>query len=600
MCSLLLIADKKGSISDLAGYGKRFLQMNKKRGPDMSGSEVLNHVFLGSNRLRIIGENEEGKMPMKSTERNVYIVFNGEIYNYEEVRQTLIEKGRTFKTSTDTEVILEAYLHYGESFTSFLNGIFSIAIYDGERGIVLLTRDRFGAKPLYYFNDQSLLMADSGFLSLCEAISEKHKMKVDAEALDALVFLRFVPGDKTIFSGIHKVLPAEQIVFNLANGEVQKNIYWKATLGIQKYFQEDFNTHLEKAINLTAKSDVEFGVLLSGGLDSSLVTAKLAEENLQSFSASFKDAVDITKKSELDFSSITNGNLDESFYSKKVSDLFKTKHNHLALDYDFSSQKAIEFMTALEEPMASPNALGAFLMAEQIKDSVQLKLLLSGTGADELLGGYLDLYFSNRTSMENASAEHLLKSFANFDSPIDTRKYLKNAQGTNSYLQSYLDTVMKPFSSLEKKEEVLNQIMIFELGFGLPFWELEQADKLFMHFSMELRSSFLENDFLNYCLSISSVDKKDKKPLRIAGKGLLPDDVLERRKIPSLSTPEAIEKTSWFKEWKEDLEKRPLKIWSFAISELQSSVKELDVVYRLAYIQAWFKNIGIRYIDGEL
>ena len=202
--------------------------------------------------------------------------------------------------------------------------------------------------------------------------------------------------------------------------------------------------------------------------------------------------------------------------------------------------------------------------------------------------------------MENASAEHLLKRFANFDSPIDTRKYLKNAQGTNSYLQSYLDTVMKPFSSLEKKEEVLNQIMIFELGFGLPYWELEQADKLFMHFSMELRSSFLENDFLNYCLSISSVDKKDKKPLRIAGKGLLPDDVLERRKIPSLSTPEAIEKTSWFKEWKEDLEKRPLKIWSSAISELQSSVKELDVVYRLAYIQAWFKNIGIRYIDGEL
>ncbi len=584
---------------DFKKFSNEMIFKSKKRGPDDTHSVLLdNRIFIGNNRLQIIGDKITGRMPLKSTEADCWISFNGEIYNYQDLKKELEINGVRFKTNTDSEVILNSYLFWGEDFVIKLNGIFAFVIYDSSKNKIISARDRFGAKPLYLFKKHNLISISSDFSTNSEIASTVSSLTINKKALTALLHLRFVPGEMTIYEEINKIKPAEIIIIDTQSLVINRKQFWTPKLNIRNFDQSEFNNKLKNTILKTSKADVEYSILLSGGLDSSTVLAILSDESItpiQTFSCSFKNATK-QKFNQKTVFNLTNDNIDESDFSIMASSKFKSKHTHFEIDSNLKIDSFYDLQIALGEPMTSPNAIGLYLLGKNISKYSDLKLSLCGTGADELLGGYQNLYFKDDQSLKSKDTNEILKAFINFDSGfINVNEYLNDDWIDSSYLTEYLENIMLPLDINIYPNEILNQLLIFEMGFALPFWELDQADKLFMHFSIELRPSFLENDFLDYCLSIASENKIKKQPLKNAIKIHLPKEIIEREKIPSLSTPSSVLENEWFKLLYTDLINNPHEIWNKQkIKNIQYDIKNgdnFDIIYRLIYIQSWLKNI---------
>ena len=570
---------------------KKLLDISNSRGPDETGSILIeNRIYLGSNRLRIIGEAELGKMPLKSNCGNYYIVFNGEIYNYKELREILKKEGFSFRTNTDTEVLLNSYICWKEEFITKLNGIFAFTIYDIKKGLMIVARDRFGCKPLYFINTKDFISLSSDF-SVLDNLNSIGAREIDNQALTSLLLCRFVPGSKTIYKNINKVLPGEMIIWNTQDLSSTSKKYWSPKVKIQKFDQNIFEEKAMNAIKITSHADVEVSILLSGGLDSSIVAATLNDEKLKAFSCYFKGSV---KELELDKKTLLSvGNLNETDFAKSVASKYQISYEDFELDYEINQNEFNQLQEALGEPIAVTNSLGLFLFGKKLKGKT--KISLSGTGADELLGGYKDLYFTKDDGdHSNATPQELLRSLSDFDKgEVSALDYLNKDLVDSSYINDYAVNSLTQFEDESLSNEVLNQLLVFEFNFALPYWEMDMADKLFMSSSIELRPSFLENEFVDYCLSISSVDKVNKKPLRKMGEKKLPDNITYGLKIPSLSTPEIIMKQKWFKEIEDSVKKDTYNIWSNEIKKNFSSFKEktsFDVFYRVIYFQSWLNN----------
>jgi asparagine synthase (glutamine-hydrolysing) len=213
MCSIFGLFSKKEVEFPIEKIGESLLNESRDRGPDESSFiSSGNRFFLGANRLSIIGKNGEGLMPMKDSHFDVWIALNGEIYNYVELRNELIANGVTFRTSTDTEVILKSYLYWKDTFIEKLNGIFSFCIYDARENRLICARDRFAAKPLYFYCDENTFSFGSDFLTVAKVAAEFSKLTLDSHAINSLINLRFVPGLKTIIKGVNKFAPVVRTI----------------------------------------------------------------------------------------------------------------------------------------------------------------------------------------------------------------------------------------------------------------------------------------------------------------------------------------------------------------------------------------------------
>ena len=597
MCSILAIISNNELSHHLLDQASNMLNTTVHRGPDDSDSIVIkDKVYLGSNRLSIIGLSVEGRMPLKSYNRDCWIVFNGEIYNYKELRLELQHKGFIFKSSTDTEVVLNSYLLWGEDFIQKLNGMFAFVIYDFANNKTIAGRDRFGIKPLYYTFYENSIVYSSDFLVLKKLHSKG--MDLNYSALTAYVKCRFVPGKLTILNNIFKLEPAEIQVTEIHNLSQSNKKFWKPVFQPACFSQSTFNTLLDKAIESAIQADVQPTILLSGGLDSSAILAilhKKGYKNIQNFTCTFSDSKKLKENNKL-FNSITTPNIDEREFAYLISNKFEYKIESFTIDSNIEKETFLNMQSALGEPIASPNALGLFLFGQKLKGST--KLSISGTGSDELLGGYQNLYFQDNFSDFNSQNPlDLLNYFADFDNGgVDPLKYLNQDLLELNYLNQYTELSMEGISKEEFPNELLNQLLIFELAFALPGWELDQADRLFMHNSIELRPAFLDNSFVEYCLSIPSASKAKKEPLKQAMINLLPNSILKREKYPGLGTPFSINDQLWFKELKEDLFFNPLDLWDKSyinkLSNVKNSELSFDVLYRLIYLQSWVKNIA--------
>lgn len=351
----------------------------RHRGPDDAGVwwSSDGRVGLGFRRLAIIDLSPAGHQPMESAEGDVCIVFNGEIYNFSDLRDELAAKGHCFRSHSDTEVILAAYREWGTDCLSRLNGMFAFAIYDGRRRRLFLARDRAGEKPLFYAlsagalrfaSELKALMADPAF-----------PRRIDREALDCYLAMGFVPGERCILSGASKLAPAHALVFDVASGESKKWRYWglpplSGTVdGVrdEEALLDELEGLLEDSVRRQMVADVPLGILLSGGVDSSLVTAMAvrATRKVKTFTIRFPG----------------HARYDETEHARLIATHFGTEQ--VELDAADATADLLPLLARqFDEPIVDSSMIPTFLVSRLVRE--HCTVALGGDGGDELFGGY--------------------------------------------------------------------------------------------------------------------------------------------------------------------------------------------------------------------
>jgi asparagine synthase (glutamine-hydrolysing) len=348
-------------------------QTIEHRGPDQHGYYVNGPVGLGSVRLSII-DVAGGKMPIANEDGNIWIVYNGEVYNFPALRERLEKAGHRFETHTDTEAIVHLYEELGDEFAKELNGMFACALWDERRSRLVLARDQIGIKPLYYAHMGDRLVFGSEIKAMLDAGIDR---AIDPIALHDYLSLNYVPGPRTIFSAIKKLQPGHILVYEAETNQVKVSQYWDVpqanpiSTPITGDVEKDLLNLLRDVVRDQLISDVPLGAFLSGGVDSSLVVALMSEvtdQPVKTFSVGFAEK----SYNELPFARI-------------IADRFKTDHHEIIMNPD-----AIESVHAMtkyfDEPFADSSAVAVFAVSELARKHV--KVALSGDGGDEVFGGY--------------------------------------------------------------------------------------------------------------------------------------------------------------------------------------------------------------------
>lgn len=368
-----------------------------KRGPDAHNSWFDETVGLGHRRLSIIDTSDAANQPMKDESGRYTIVFNGEIYNFKEIRNILSQAGFAFRTESDTEVLINAYIKWGEKCLDKLNGFFAFAIYDVEKQSMFIARDRFGIKPLYFHVDDNRVLFASELKSLMAYGIDK---EIDKEALHLYFQLTYIPAPKTIFSSVKKLQPGQYM--RIEEGKVAIETYYKIPHSNQPSIK-DFDSAksqlvktMRDSVHSRLVSDVPLGAFLSGGIDSSIIVALASEEveNLKTYSIGFKD----------------NKYFDETDYANLVADKYKTDHHVFKLSNDDLLDEVDNVLDYLDEPFADSSALPVFILSKKTREHVAVAL--SGDGADEIFSGY-NKHSAWLLSHEKSKSNKFISAFSN-------------------------------------------------------------------------------------------------------------------------------------------------------------------------------------------
>ncbi len=352
------------------------------RGPDGDGTYIHHgprlSAGLGHRRLSIIDLSDAGRQPLANEDGTLWIVFNGEIYNFQRLKKALEKKGHRFKSRTDTEVILHLYEDEGAAGISKLRGMFAFAIWDERTETLLLVRDRVGIKPLlYYWDDRNFLFA-SEIKSILQDLTVRKE--IDCNAMELYLTFNYIPAPYTIFKNIRKLKPGHMLV--LRNGRVKEEAYWNIDLNTenQSRYPTDFRQQkehlfgmLEEAVQLHMISDVPIGAFLSGGIDSSIIVglmSRLSNQPVKTYSIGYKDMP----------------LFDETRYARDVSILNHTDHHEIRLSAQDILSAIPCVLDSFDEPFADSSAIPSFVVSRETASNV--KVALSGDGGDELFAGY--------------------------------------------------------------------------------------------------------------------------------------------------------------------------------------------------------------------
>jgi asparagine synthase (glutamine-hydrolysing) len=348
------------------------------RGPDDAGEwwSGDGRVGLAQRRLAIIDLSPAGHQPMHDASGTLSIVFNGEIYNFTDLREELIAKGHSFRSHSDTEVVLAAYREWGTDCLVRFNGMFAFALFDARQHTVLIARDRAGEKPLFYHQANGVL----SFASELKALLADPALarRIDPEALDCYLAMGYVPGDRCMLQGFHKLPPAHALLFDLQTGKAKSWRYWQlpelttaqGTLE-ESVLLDELEALLEDAVRRQMAADVPVGVLLSGGVDSSLITAMAvrASSQVQTFTIGFPG----------------HGMLDETEHARLIARHFGTRHTELMAE-DATANLLPRLARQFDEPMVDSSMIPTFLVSQLVRQ--HCTVALGGDGGDELFGGY--------------------------------------------------------------------------------------------------------------------------------------------------------------------------------------------------------------------
>lgn len=520
MCGIIAIAGNNlDKIKD--AQIQAMLSTLSLRGPDDQdyvrlGGKTKSEIncILGQTRLSII-DLSGGHQPMKDNTKNITVTFNGEIYNYKELRQKLESKGHIFSTKSDTEVILKVYIEYKQECVLHLDGMFAFAIWDEDEEILLMARDRFGKKPLYYTYDSSgnILIASE----IKALFATGLKGKIDPVAIDNYLALTYIPPWKTIYSNIHTLPPAYQAQYS--DKKLITRCYWALKKDPIKVSYDDAKKQIKKLFDDSVKkrmiADVEIGALLSGGVDSTLICSYAQKYNnkpLKTFSVGYGDLID-----ELPF-------------AKQASEKLCTDHYTIQASPDLTEElkKVTEY---LDEPHSSSSNFPQHLVSRLA--STKVKVALSGDGADELFMGY-GWYWKYWNTSKLKRLETMILS-SQFDEYL---KYISVFSKKERLLFSKNPKIVSDdiigVSVKKIQRGNIDKINIFDLTTYLPGQLLVKVDRTSMMNSLEVRCPFLDYKLAEYVYNIPLEYKMDKKSGKIILKDILseimPRDFVYRRK----------------------------------------------------------------------
>ncbi len=503
----------------------RMLAKLARRGPDAEGQHADGPVRLGHRRLAIIDLSPRSRQPMIDATTGTTLVFNGTIYNYPELRAELTTRGHVFHSDGDTEVILRAWLEWGEACVERLHGMFAFAIWN--RAVLFLARDRLGIKPLYYSEDRQHFR----FASTPQALLAAGGIDtgVDAVALHHLFTLHaVVPAPRTIYNGIRKLAPGTTLTVN-QRGELSHKKYWslKAQRPEQPRTEAEWTEVIHESLRQAVKkrieiADVKVGVLLSGGLDSSLLVALLAEQgvpDLMTFSVGFEDQPE------------ERGN--EFEYSDPVAAMYGTRHHKFLIPNSDVLQRLPEAVDAMSEPMFAQDAVAFYLLSEQVSKTV--KVVQSGQGADEVFGGY---FWYPRMAAESAGSP--LDRFRRHYFDRDHDEFLEMAMpayhGPDYTAETIAAHLAEPFA-----DEFIDQVLRMDTTMLITDDPVKRVDNMTMAWGLEARVPFLDHQLVELAASMPPALKLasgGKHVLKTIARGLVPDAVIDRKKgyfpVPAL------------------------------------------------------------------
>jgi len=486
------------------------------RGNDSKGTFKDKDVFLGHHRLAIIDTSDKSNQPMRIGEH--VIVFNGVIFNYKSLRKELINKGHIFKSSGDTEVLLRSYIEYGNECVKYLDGVFAFCIYDSRRKTFFLARDRIGIKPLYYSRQNSEFYFSSHMKGIIQNLKAK---EINPVALNYQFTLHsVVPAPHTIIKDIHKLEPGHTLSID-KSGNIYKRKYYDVNgISLVNYKDEDIMDRILILIDSAVKkrlnvADVPVGVLLSGGLDSSLITAisKKYINNLSTYS--------------IGFNTIDEEEGNEFFYSDIVSKDLNTIHQKYQITNDELLKNLDYVIKNMSEPMFSQDSSAFYLLAKNVSQSS--KVVMSGQGADEVFGGY----FWYRKIMDEKKLNEIdTLSKYYFDRTFDNYKIIINPDlVSNNY--AYND-IKSRLEEMDSSLSILDKIFRLELSLFIIDDPVKRVDNMTMSHALEARVPFLDIDLINFMLSISAnlkISKGEKYLLKEISKKFLGENIIHRKKF---------------------------------------------------------------------
>ena len=528
MCGICGEYKLDGSLPNLEHIQKMMKQL-EKRGPDHAGTYSDGALAFGHRRLSIIDLSEKSNQPMVDGQTSLALVFNGTIYNHPELREELKAKGHSFTSTGDTEVILKAYAQWGADCVKRFLGMFAIAIWDMRRKTLFLARDRMGIKPLYYtFTGNSLR-----FASTMQALLDTGDIdpQIDAVALHNLFTLHaVVPAPRTVLKGIRKLQPAHTLTIT-ESGQQTLQRYWtlEARRPEQAMTEDDWteaiHTSLKTAVSRRNKiADVPVGVLLSGGLDSSLLVALLDEigiEDIPTFTIGFDDQPE-EKGNEYEF-------------SDAVVERFKTHHHKIHIPNEMTLKRLPEAVANMSEPMFGQDAIGFYLLSEQVAKEV--KVVQSGQGADEVFGGYFWYPRMQADFKQNGDA---LKSFRShyFDRDHDEMLTMLNPEFVD---RDFTAEIMKPLLETSHADEYIDAVLRADTTTLIVDDPVKRVDNMTMAWGLEARVPFLDHELVELAASMPAEMKlrdHGKYVLKKIARGLVPDSVIDRPKgyfpVPAL------------------------------------------------------------------
>ena len=521
------------------------------RGPDDEGIAQFDGVSLGMRRLSII-DLSGGHQPMHNEDSTVWVVQNGEIYNYLELRDELIAASHTFVTQSDTEVLVHAYEQWGEGMVERLNGMFAFALVDRRTGTVFLARDRMGIKPLHYAVDGDRLVFASELKGLLR--DPALRRGIDPVALDEYLAYEFVPSPRSIVRGVNKLRPGHTLTWSVAEGKAQVKRYWAPSLNVDGGERSrdvdeecaELRAVLRESVRKELISDVPLGVFLSGGIDSSAVTAMMTQlgGDVKSFSVGFAER-----------------SFDEAPYAREVARHLGTDHHELTLEPGMLLGLIPKLPVLLDEPLVDASIIPTYLLSAFTREHV--KVALGGDGGDELFAGYPTLqahrlagyYMRAPGVLRHGVVEPVVRrmpvSRSNLSFDFRAKRFVAGAaysaaerhqRWMGSFAPEERAAVLSPemrrngdalageFDSFDP----LHQVLMLDMRLYLENDMLVKLDRASMMASLEGRVPLLNNDFVAYAtglpLNMKLRGLRSKFLLKRALRGILPERILNRPK----------------------------------------------------------------------
>ena len=578
---------------DDRGLLKSMMSVIKHRGPDDFGVYIDTKFSLGHRRLSII-DLKTGKQPIHNETQDIWIIFNGEIYNYKELTKELEKQGHRFYTSSDTEAIIHAYEEYGINFVNKLNGCFSLAILDNNKKQLILARDRLGIKPLYYYFDGEKLIFASEIKSI---LQYPIKRELNYKALYYFLSFRCNPLEETIFKGIKKILPGHYLIYR--NHHISLYKYWdlefKPSYRSEEFYIKKLFNLLLDAVKLRLMAEVPLGVYLSSGIDSGSIVgliSSMTEEPIKTFSVGFG----------------LDENIDELRKAKITAEYFGIEHKEIIVEPD-TINLLPKIVWYANEPMSDPTSIPTYLLSEQAKKHVTV--VLTGEGADEQFAGYeqykfMLLYnkylkfipFMKRRFLIKLVPKKLLDLFFKYSSMLGDEglRRFYEFMTTKDNLDRYLKLITL-FSEDEKKQlckktynlnselesyfsnNILSSCLLFDNKITLPANLLMKVDKNTMAHAIEARVPYLDHRVVEFASLIPSKFKIkngiEKYIERKALIKLMPKEILKREK-DRFFVPIHL----WFETELMDISKQMLS---------EENVKKRNI-FNYNYIEKIFKN----------